>query len=62
MFYSRALTDATDMDEWASANVPASLAQHDYISGTQDNRDVVLQAITAFSKKQPAFFDMTQCV
>ncbi|KZV69019.1 hypothetical protein PENSPDRAFT_666027 [Peniophora sp. CONT] len=48
------------MDVWASANVPASLAQHDYISGTQDNREVVLTSVTAFRNTHPAFFDKTQ--
>ncbi|KZV69021.1 hypothetical protein PENSPDRAFT_735605 [Peniophora sp. CONT] len=59
---SLTLTDATNqaMDSWASANVPASLAQHDYISGVQDNHDFVSNSIMASRNASPTFFDATQ--
>ncbi|KZV69020.1 hypothetical protein PENSPDRAFT_493749 [Peniophora sp. CONT] len=49
------------MDIWAHANVPAGLAQHDYISGSRDNHNLVSSIIAGFrSAHDPSYFDNTQ--
>ncbi|VDC00024.1 unnamed protein product [Peniophora sp. CBMAI 1063] len=48
------------MNPWASANVPAALAQCDYVSGSQSNRDFVNRTIQSFRSAYPPLFDQTQ--
>ncbi|KZV69472.1 hypothetical protein PENSPDRAFT_753335 [Peniophora sp. CONT] len=45
------------LNTWQSANVLGSIAQLDYVSGSQNNHDLVRQSIAAFQSSHPAFFD-----
>ncbi|KZV69503.1 hypothetical protein PENSPDRAFT_482316 [Peniophora sp. CONT] len=44
------------LDTWQSANVLASIAQFDYVSGTTTNHNLVRQSFTAFQSSHPVFF------
>ncbi|KZV69018.1 hypothetical protein PENSPDRAFT_493617 [Peniophora sp. CONT] len=49
---------APAMDFWTYAQVPAALAQHDYISGTQDHHALVSNIITGFrNTHDPSYFN-----
>ncbi|KZV62619.1 hypothetical protein PENSPDRAFT_242590 [Peniophora sp. CONT] len=54
-------TDGTTnptMDVWTYANIPAAIAQHDYISGTQTNHELVSNIIKGFrNTHDPAYFN-----
>ncbi|VDC00025.1 unnamed protein product [Peniophora sp. CBMAI 1063] len=52
-------SEGMNHDQWASANVPASIAQHDFISASQDNHVVVSNTIAASRNANPAYFDST---
>ncbi|KZV69471.1 hypothetical protein PENSPDRAFT_753334 [Peniophora sp. CONT] len=45
------------LNTWQSANVLASIAQLDYVSGAQDHRDVFKTSLAAFQSGHPTFFD-----
>ncbi|VDC00026.1 unnamed protein product [Peniophora sp. CBMAI 1063] len=48
------------MDIWAHANVPAALAQYDYITESQDNHDLVSSIIAGFrNTHDPSYFNST---
>lgn len=50
-------------DPWTHANIPASLAQYDYISGTQNYHSSVSLIFTAEKgASEPGFFDDSQYV
>ncbi|KZV69022.1 hypothetical protein PENSPDRAFT_686733 [Peniophora sp. CONT] len=48
------------MSIWSSGNVPASLAQYDYVSDSQDHHNIVSSTISVFRDTHPALFDKTQ--
>ena len=48
------------MSIWSSGNIPASLAQYDYVAGAEDYRVIVAEAIEIFRNTYPASFDKTQ--
>ncbi|KZV62617.1 hypothetical protein PENSPDRAFT_692349 [Peniophora sp. CONT] len=51
-------TTTPTMDVWTYANIPAAIAQHDYISGTQDNHGLVSNIIRGFrNTHDPAYFN-----
>ncbi|VDB83069.1 unnamed protein product [Peniophora sp. CBMAI 1063] len=46
-----------ELNTWQSAGLLASIAQLDYVSGAQNNHELVQQSVSAFQSSHLAFFD-----